>query len=161
MKIKSRKTVPFFTKEDGTYIDMMAGVFMMVCLFALILVMLGQAALVEKRLDIKTAIKNTLYIAEQQGGLYSADVDAFKTTLQSYGCTVNEIKINGSSSNLSNGGKQVPYGDRITLSVDVSFDNPLFKVIGKGNANGDGWFKTKNVSTQIHYSTEISSTSRW
>lgn len=164
MKTKLKKIVPFLTKrdEDGNYIDMMAGVFMMVCFFALILVMASYGSLVDKRLSINNTIKNYLYIAEQQGGLTSEDVENLKDILSDYNCTVESITINGSTNWIANGnGNQIPYGDKIVLEVTVSFVNPVYDVIGTDDANSQGWFKVAGLNDTIQYTKTLSSTSRW
>lgn len=159
--------------EDGNVIDMMAGVFMMVCLFAIILTMLAYFALVERRLSINNAIRNYLYLAEQQGGLTEDDKANLKKFLvDNYGCDKEtlEIKVlwckkDGGESEVASGA-QVPYGDTIKLSVKMDFPNPIYQVIGLTDeqiANGEGekyWFRVK-TNKSIYYEKSLSSTSRW
>lgn len=164
MKTKLKKIAPFLFKkdEDGNYIDMMAGVFMMVCFFAIILVMASYGSLVDKRLSINNTIKNYLYIAEQQGGLTSEDVENLKDILSDYNCTVDSITINGSTNWIAKGnGNQVPYGDKIVLEVTVSFANPVYEVIGTEDGNSRGWFGVVGIDKTIQYTKTLSSTSRW
>ena len=166
-KIASKILVPFRKKEHGTYVDMMAGVVMMVCIFALILVMAAYGSMVEKRLAINNAAKNYLYIAEQQGGLTQADKDMLTSILHDYGCVVEEIKVNGTDDVIARGnGKQVPYGDKITVSIKVSFTNPVYAVVGLTDAQAADstktwWFRTNLISPTVSYTTILSSTSRW
>lgn len=165
--IASKILASFRKKEHGTYIDMMAGVVMMVCIFALILVMLAYGSMVEKRLAINNAAKNYLYIAEQQGGLTQDDKVMLTSILKDYGCTVEEIKVNGTDDVIApKNGKQVPYGNKISVSVKVSFANPVYTVIGLTDAQAADptkvwWFRTNFISPTVSYTTTLSSTSRW
>lgn len=154
--------------EDGNYVDMMAGVFMMVCLFAVILAMLAYSALVEKRLSINNAVRNYLYIAEQQGGLTAGNVaDLQKLLGENYGCENISVKINGEEKWIgSSGNVQVAYGSQIKISAEMDFPNPLCQVIGLSDAQmADGgsdkhWFRMP-IAPYLHYKNELSSTSRW
>lgn len=164
MEMKRVKGIPFFLKgeEEGNYIDMMAGVFMMVCFFALILVMASYGSLVDKRLSVNNAIKNYLYIAEQQGGLTSEDVSNLEDILSDYDCTVESVTVNGSTDWVAKGnGNQVPYGDKIVLEVSVSFANPVYEVIGADSGETRGWFGASGIRKTIKYTKKLSSTSRW
>ena len=164
MKEKVKNIVSFLKKkdEDGNYIDMMAGVFMMVCFFAIILVMTSYGSLVDKRLSINNTIKNYLYIAEQQGGLTAEDVENLKDILSDYNCTVESITINGSTNWIAKGnGNQIPYGDKIVLEVTMSFPNPVYEIVGTDGGNSRGWFGVGGLNKTIQYTKTLSSTSRW
>lgn len=164
MKTKLKNIFAFNkdAKEDGNIIDMMAGVFMMVCFFAIILVMASYGSLVDKRLSINNTIKNYLYIAEQQGGLTAEDVNSLEDVLSDYGCTVESITINGSTNWIAKGnGNQIPYGDKIVLEVKLSFANPVYETVGTNGSNSRGWFGVPGLSETIQYTKTLSSTSRW
>lgn len=161
-KLKNIFALSKNAKEDGNIIDMMAGVFMMVCFFAIILVMASYGSLVDKRLSINNTIKNYLYIAEQQGGLTAEDVQNLEDVLSDYGCTVESITINGSTNWIAKGnGHQVPYGDKIVLEVKLSFANPVYETVGANGSNSRGWFGVPGLSETIQYTKTLSSTSRW
>jgi hypothetical protein len=170
MKTKLSKIASFMSKgqkkEEGNYIDWMAGVFIMVLIFAMTLVMMSYGSLVDKRLSINNAIKNYLYIAEQQGGLTQADVNSMKSILQGYGVTVNSVTINGRSDKWigeagTSNGNQIPYGDQIDLEVTVTFTNPIYQIVGAKESGETGWFKVGGLNKTITYTKKLSSTSRW
>lgn len=162
-KLKNIFALSENAKEDGNTVDMMAGVFMMVCFFALILVMASYGSLVEKRLSINNTIKNYLYLAEQQGGLTADDVKELEGILSDYGCTLESITINGQKNHWieKGNGKQIPYGEKIVLEVKVSFANPVHDVIGTDDSNSQGWFKVAGLDDTIQYTKTLYSTSRW
>ena len=167
MKIKSEKIASFWKKkertEDGNAIDLMAGVFSMVMIFATILAMLAYGSLVEKRLNINNTIKNYLYLAEQQGGLKSKDVQDLEIILGKYGCSNIDVTINGGKKWIgAAAGNQVPYGDQIDLEVSLTFDNPVYVMLGmKADRSNASWFKVGGLKEKITYNKKMSSTSRW
>lgn len=154
-------------REEGNFVDMMAGVLMMVCLFAIILTMLAYSALIERRLAVNNAVRNYLYIAEQQGGLQTTDVEALRKFLEvNYGCTDINITVNEGVNWIDQGSFQVPYGSEIRLSVTMKMPNPIYQVLGlseeqKANGGSDTYWFLVKIRDKIDYRVGFTSTSRW
>lgn len=175
-----KKTRFFKRTEEGNVVDLMAGVLMMVCLFALILAMLAYSALVERRLAINNAVRNYLFIAEQQGGLTKhtdGSPDDGKTLIdflvKNYGAS--DVKVYIGEHEYDAGGpgwindhgasghemQNIPYGTAFELKVEMQIPNPLYQVLGASNNGDKYWFKVGGLSHTIPYTISLSSTSRW
>ena len=162
--------------EEGNVVDLMAGVLMMVCLFALILAMLAYSALLERRLAINNAVRNYLFIAEQQGGLTLENGNDLKTFIATnYGVDIETIKVYVAEHEYNAGGlgwinlhgtsdhemQNIPYGTAFELKVEMQIPNPLYQVLGASNDGDMYWFKVGGLSHTIPYTISLSSTSRW
>ena len=153
---------PFLNKrkarEDGNVIDLMAGVLVMVLIFAVIIVMVSYGSLVDKKLTINSVVKDYLYLAEQQGGLTVGDVENLKAEIKGYGANADSVTINGATNWVDkDNGNQVPYGDKIDLEVTVSFTNPVYATTGLNNDGSNAsWFKVGGLDEFITYTKKLS-----
>ena len=170
MNIILKKTKEFFSpllqkREEGNVVDLMAGILVMILLFAMILAMIIYGSLVEKRLAIDNTVKEYLYIAEQYGHLCNG-VDGFKssvcrdycseleqTLINTHGCT--EAKVEPDTTV-----KQVAYGNQVRVHVTVKFPNPLYEQFSQ-EEKGDGMFTLLGIQPVLEYSVSYDATSRW
>ena len=166
-------------RESGNIVDAMGSLFVVILLFAMILVMAAYGSLVEKKLAIDNTVKEYLYLEEQYGYLRGAPSELPK----SYTCSNGVINTSGlaagsDAENLvrdlctNNGVTKViiesgttrvqqAYGNEVVLKVTVTFNNPIFKEVGTNSKNGPGLFKVFGLKQEITYTIEYKATSRW
>lgn len=152
-------------REKGNAIDLMAGVFVMIMLFAMILGMIAHGSLVGKRLKIDNVVKEYLYIAEQYGHLCNGSDGYKSSSCQNYCAQLEQLlkdeydcitaKVNPITTT-----SQVSYGNQVIVDVTVEFYNPLYEKLS-AEEHGDSWFTIAGFDKIIEYTISYKATSRW
>lgn len=155
------KGTPFYKrKENGNAIDLIASVFVVAFIFALILSYACYGKTVQERLAIDNIAKKYLYRMEENGYMLPAEKDMMVADLGRIGATVEENgwTVTTSSGTYVTDESQVTYGDTVTLACKVKFPNPFYQTFGTAGA-----FFRMNRYTEEYVSYEIvmSSTSKW
>jgi hypothetical protein len=148
-------------RESGSMISHLAGVFMMVFIFVMILVMAAYGRIVQIRIAVDTTCKSYLYIMEQHGYLDDRDgnnlAQALKNDLIANGCT--SVDLTGTDTYSASG--QVAYGDKLHLIANVTFHNPLYDWVSTERMGSFSWFTVMGIPEEITYNVDMPATSKW
>lgn len=152
-------------REKGNAIDLMAAVFVMIMLFAMILGMIAHGSLVEKKLNIDNTVKEYLYIAEQYGHLCNG-TDGYKSSsCQNYCLELEQMLVDNldcinAKVEADTTFMQVSYGNPVKVHVTVEFYNPLYEKLS-AEEHDNTWFTIAGLDRIIEYSVSYTATSRW
>lgn len=152
-------------RENGNAIDLMAGVFVMIMLFAMILGMIAHGSLVERKLNIDNTVKEYLYIAEQYGHLCNGTDGYSSSSCQNYCATLEKILVDdlnciSAKVEADTTTTQVSYGNPVKVHVSVEFYNPLYEKLSAEEHNNT-WFTIAGLDKVLDYSVSYTATSRW
>ena len=137
-------------REDGNIIDQLGTIIIMLFIFSMVLAYAAYGKTVQQKLMIDNTAKEYLYIMEQTGYLQDTDKGTLTTSLNDKGITVTD-DFAGTDFN------QVAYGDKVTLSFQCEFQNPLFTTFSKDSA----LFHIPGLNKMITYTVYMTATSKW
>lgn len=149
---KKRKFVPK-RFEEGNIIDQLGSIIMVAFMFALILAYASYGKITQERLAIDNVSKEYLYKMEEVGYLSDDDRDRLIEDMAAIGVVVNDFSANGVSTNTT----QVTYGDKVTLALNVTFENPLYTTFSRN----DSYIRFLGFEENLSYNIVMSSTAKW
>ena len=135
-------------KEEGNIIDQLGAIIVMLFVFSMILAYAAYGKTVQQKLTIDNIAKEYLYEMEQTG--YLKNKDALTTALIDNGITVTDDYAGTTTT-------QVAYGDKVILSFQCEFPNPLFTTF----ANDSKLFHGTGLSEMNTYTVYMTATSKW
>lgn len=122
-------------------------------MFALILAYASYGKITQERLAIDNVSKEYLYKMEEVGYLSDDDRDRLIEDMAAIGVVVNDFSANGVSTNTT----QVTYGDKVTLALNVTFENPLYTTFSRN----DSYIRFLGFEENLSYNIVMSSTAKW
>lgn len=140
--------------ERGSVISQIGSILIVAFIFALILAYSAYGKITQERLAINNVAKEYLYKMEEMGFLSSEDQVNLDLDMANIGATiVSYTTSDGSITDTS----QVTYGDRVTLALAISFQNPLYRVFSTDEA----MFQIHGFEENLNYELVMSSTAKW
>lgn len=134
-------------KEPGNAIDLMASGFVLLFCILMILFTLSYAEVVELKLEADMIGKNYLYRMEQEGYL---SPDGKSEMIAAFQEKEMQVIIN-----LATTIQQVPYGEPVTLDVNITCKNPVYEQLQ------NNWLINTIIKPELKYHLNYTTTSKW
>ena len=137
------------TKEKGNVIDQIGSILVMAFIFVMLLAFAAYGRMTQVRLEYNNIAKEYLYLMEQNGYLRAED----KTLLvDDFANAKANVVIEPDTTEV-----QQTYGDKVTLHLTVTFQNPLYTVFSTDGA----MFNIFGFNPDLVYEIKKTTTTKW